>query len=102
VHAYSEPLSEYLRFELEAYKIQSEHGGEEIWMARRQSLPPATQAKLDDFMIFDDRRAIIPSYDNNNQLTGAVVTDAPGEIARLRELRDELLDHSVPLREFLK
>jgi hypothetical protein len=98
-HIYDLPLSEYLRFELEAYKVQA-RAGERIWMMPRSALADADTSA--DVMLFDRQRALIADYSPTGILLGATATDDPDDIARLDALRETCLAAGVPLDVFLR
>lgn len=100
VHVFSEPLSEYIRFELLAYEIQA-RAGEKIWMVPLEALNDEERKNLKDFMLFDLDKALIVDHNEIGTVIGAVVTEEPSDIARLRQLREKMLHVGIPLSEFV-
>ena len=54
-----------------------------------------------DFWLFDDRVAAVMIYDEGGNFLGAETTSDPEMIARYRQVRDRLMQHSVPLADYL-
>ena len=61
------PITEYLRWELECYRFNSEHG-EKIYFLDRISI--FDTLALHDFMVFDRKVAAIHDYDDDGLLRG--------------------------------
>jgi len=99
IHVFSLPLTEYLRFELEAYNIQAAKC-ERIWMVPAHRVDSADRAQLKDFMIFDTKRALVADYTASGSLTGATATDEPEDLVSLCSLRDRLIKTGIPWSEF--
>lgn len=101
IHVYDLPLSEYLRFELEAYKIQAE-AGEIISMISRDRSRQEGLDELTDFMLFDDSELLIPQYDSTNRLIGALYSNVEEDIAPLKWAYEVVLASGTPLSDFLR
>jgi len=101
VHVFSTPVSEYLKFEIEAYKIQSKIGGEKIWMVPQEILEEDIQDKLKDFMLFDNTLAIIVEHNSKCNIIGATLTDEEGDIKQLCKLKDCMVEKGIPINRFL-
>lgn len=99
IHVFSLPLTEYLRFELEAYDVQTGFG-EQIWMVPIERLSIQDRAGLKDFMMFDQARALIADYAGSGQLLGATATDEPKDLLELSSLRKRLLEAGIPWNKF--
>jgi len=95
------PLTSYLRWELGAYAFNEAHG-ESIYFVER-----ALEANLfdsyahHDFVLFDERLALIHDYDFQGTIQGGWELNSREGMLRLRELYQLLLDHAEPYREFL-
>lgn len=61
------PISEYLRWELECYKL-NEQQGERIYFAEHCEL--FDKYALHDFMVFDRFGAMVHDYDDNGEIKG--------------------------------
>lgn len=99
VHVVSEPLTDYLRFELACYEFSVE-AGEDI-----RILPATATADLDlpsfDYWLFDEQRAAVMYYGRRGTwLRTEIVTD-PEFIADCREWRDAALSRAIPLSNYL-
>lgn len=102
VHVFNIPLSEYIKFEVEAYKIQSKIGSEKIWMVPQKILKQKILKKLKDFMLFDNTRAIIVEYNPQCSIIGATLTDEKEDIKHLCRLKDYMLEKGIPINKFIK
>jgi hypothetical protein len=100
IHVLCKPLSDYLLFELEAYKIQSV-AGEEIYLVPWESIDASLQVELRDFMLFDRKYALVPSYDQQNKLSGGLVTDEPDQIRRISATAKSLLASGISLDSYI-
>lgn len=104
VHLIREPLSEYLKMEMQGY-IESQAAGEEIFLADADA--PALSSLGPDFWIFDDPAhsaggyAVLMHYDPNGQPESFAFVDDPRQLEALRAQRDTALERSVALNEFL-
>lgn len=101
VHAVSEPLSPYLRFELTCAYPANVKAGEQVRILRRRDwldphLPPW------DFWLFDDRQAAVLTYDSAGNWTGVRLTDDQQEVRLWCRARDLAMEHSVPLADFIR
>jgi hypothetical protein len=103
VHVVDEPLSEYVRFEMVAYR-ESVQAGEEIWIADRTA-DPALDGLQADFWLFDaetDRPfAALMDYDRDGHYVDAQVTSDGPTITACIAARDLALRHSIPLTAYL-
>lgn len=96
VHVVSQPVTDYVRFELALYR-HSVAWGEDVRIADRGDHPGL--ATLDvDFWIFDDQTVAVMDYDDEGRFHGAHLADDDPE--RYREMRSFALAASMPLREF--
>jgi len=98
VHVFERPLSEYLRFEIEVYRVQAV--AEEIWMVPLDRLPTEWRPKLQDFQLFDLKRAFIGIYDDIGRPTNNILSDDPDELAKLVEYRNKMIEVGIPLAAF--
>ncbi len=100
VHTFQTPLTEYIKFELEAYKIQQEFGYEKIYLVPEELF--LSKNNLKDFMLFDNKHAIIVDYNLDGKIEGATITTEKKDIENLLKLKDKLLDNGKPLTKFLE
>lgn len=100
IHVFITPLTEYLKFELEAYKVQSNIGNEKIYLVSKEMLKN-NNSKLKDFMLFDNKRAIIVKHNSKGKIIGATLTDEKEDIRKLLRFKNEMLKISIPLDKFL-
>lgn len=94
VRMLTDPLTDYLRFELSITPSAVE-AGEDI-----RFLTAACAAELElpkeDFWLFDDERVIVMVFGEHGVSGGELITD-PGKVAAYRAWRDAAVDAAVPL-----
>ena len=99
VHVVTEPLSDYLRFEITGYRLNVE-AGEDV-----RILPRRTTDGLDlpdhDFWLFDDRQVVRMRYDGNGAFLGAELADDQGSAERYRAWRDATAGAAVPYDRYI-
>ena len=101
VHVVSEPLSDYLEFELTRAYPANVAAGEDVRILRRTNWPHLLLPDH-DYWLFDDCVAAVMIYDENGNFLGADVISEPSEmVARYRRVRDRAMEHSVPLADYL-
>lgn len=93
VHMVSEPLSDYLRFEITGYRLNVQ-AGEDV-----RILPRQASADLDlpdhDFWLFDSRQVVCMRYDGQGAFLGAELVDDPGAADRYGAWREAALAAAV-------
>lgn len=97
VRVYSEPPTEYLRWQARITPLNIE-AGEDIRVltevqARELALPG------DDFWLFDDTR-VARMYFGESGFTGAELITEPGTVAQHRAWRDLAWEHAVPYEQY--
>src|SRR6266511_1847809 len=94
VHLFSEPLTDYMRYEF-AYYPHSAAAGEDV-----RVLPRAQAQGLDlpgrDYWLFDSRQAALMRFDADGHFYGVELTDDPHSEARCCYWRDLALHHAIP------
>ena len=99
VHVVSEPLSDYLRFEITGYRLNVE-AGEDV-----RILPRQATAGLDlpdhDFWLFDDHQVVCMRYDGEGAFLGAEQIDDPGAAARYGAWREAALGAAIPYDRYV-
>ena len=98
VRVLTEPLTDYLRFEL-SFTGQAVDAGEDIRLlaandARKLQLP------REDFWFFDDRLIAVLLFGDTG-VTAAEVIDDPSEVNRYRAVQQLALSAAVPYREWV-
>lgn len=77
------PLSQYMEWELESYKV-SESKGERIFCCNLKAVDTFMETTAQhDFMVFDCRFAYIYHYDNDGKLVGGWSTDDTEKVVQL-------------------
>jgi len=98
IRVLTEPLTDYLRFEL-SFTQQNVDAGEDI---RVMTLDRARELGLpdEDFWLLDDELAAVMHFDENGFRYADAVTE-PQEVERFREIRDRAWQDAIPFREYL-
>jgi hypothetical protein len=100
VRVLDDPLTDYQRYELQAYQ-ESQAAGEQIMIV------PRTQAEDwdQDFWLFDpdtsDARAVAMDYTPDGRWRGAVLVTDQRQVQSLSEIRRVALSRAVMLNEFI-
>ena len=95
------PLSDYLKWELECYKFNADHG-ERIYIGTGDKLIHIYEEfVLHDFMVFDQRLAFIHDYDESGEIRGGWTTTETEAIDRLISIFGTIKSLSMPLEQFL-
>jgi hypothetical protein len=99
VHVIEEPLSDYVRYELQAY-VPNVGAGEDVRVIAvpRGEWPEAVPRH--DFWLFDDERLWLMDYDERGGFQAARRINEPDALADHRRWRDVALARSIPLAEY--
>jgi hypothetical protein len=102
VHVVTEPVSDYIRFEL-AYYAPSAAAGEDI---RILAVPaggrvPGGLDEAGDFWLFDSARLFRLDYSPDGALIGGWLTTDPAEVGEACRWRDLAMAGAVPLAEYM-
>jgi len=95
VRGLTDPLTDYLRFELSFTHLNVD-AGEDV------RLLPAGQTRelpAEDFWLFDDEQVLTMRFGDNGLAGVDLVTDH-ARVARYREIRDIAWQNAVPFREY--
>lgn len=98
VRVVTEPLTDYTRFELAVFP-DLVAAGDEI---RVLALDDDTPAFPHDYWLFDDRDLWRMHYTDGGAYQGAENIPDPDEVDRHRQWRDDALQRSVPLHDYLE
>ncbi|WP_168200577.1 DUF6879 family protein [Allokutzneria sp. NRRL B-24872] len=99
VRVLSEPLTDYLRFEL-AITPSALDAGEDIRLLS-QGVAERLALGTSDFWLFDDKTVVLMDFDDNG-VCGADVITEPDEVVHYRAIRDRAWAHAVPAGEHRK
>lgn len=100
VHVVTEPLSDYLRFEIACGYPASVDAGENVRILRRNDHPDLILPPR-DFWMFDENRVAEMDYDQDGNFHGAEATTDPEMVTRYRQVRDLVMQLSIPLTDYL-
>lgn len=100
VRVLTDPLTDYLRFEL-AVTPHNEAAGEDVRVlsaSRAIELGPLPSA---DFWLFDDTLATVMHFDDGEGFQYAEAVTDPGQVAQFLEIREHVWDAAVSFREYV-
>src|SRR5207302_5571702 len=100
VHVVKEPLTEYLRYELEWGYADSVEAGEDI------RILPVADDWPDDlprfaFWLFDSRRSAVMHYDDQRRFLGAELREDPETVAQHCYWRDVAWHYAIPYMKYM-
>jgi hypothetical protein len=102
LHIIDLPLSNYLKFEIESYKISAQLG-EQIFFIKRENLKDLNLTlELKDFLMFDEKIVIVHQYDPQGVWQSSYLIEDPEEIAKYVSLKKILMTKATPMKEFLR
>lgn len=103
VHIVDEPLSDYVRYELDAAYPENVAAGEQVWIVDRASHPDLAPVQR-DFVLFDrgtDHASVIwYDYTPDGTLTG-YTPGTPTDLAACTELLGLARTHALPLADYM-
>lgn len=102
VHVVQEPLTDYLRYEFEAYRQNGEAGEEIRLVPVASSAWPTNLPVGQDFWLFDDREVWDMHYDSEGRFLEAARSDSASHLDDCRRWRDAALKQSISLSDYLR
>jgi len=96
VHVVTFPLSEYLNYELDAYKITKE---EVSFIERKEYLKMKKPFEPKEFWIIDDSHVFVQNYDSEGHWLGSTYLPGKEEASRHSKIKELLLSKALPLSE---
>lgn len=96
------PLTDYIKRQIESYKILEELG-EEIFIMTLDDAKMILGEKKDniqDFLMFDEKRMIVNVFNDNRERTHSLISEDILEIQPFVATKHLLLPKAVPFREF--
>jgi Family of unknown function (DUF6879) len=97
VHGVCEPLTPYLRYELQWSYPPNVAAGEDVRIARTAAAPPVR-----DFWLFDSTALLWLDYDASGCLVSTELDDNPASIVQANHWRDVAMHTAVPLDDFMR
>ena len=92
VHIVEEPLTTYLEWEIEYYKLVNiPKVGEKVFLLDKSEIKADLKIPKGDILIFDKKKVIENIYNNNGLSTGSKIYENPEELKPFLELRDIIL-----------
>ncbi|MGW1195646.1 DUF6879 family protein [Streptomyces sp. NPDC002536] len=101
VRVVSEPVTDYIRWELELTPMNHEAGEEIRWLPRHR-VPDGLEfpAKGNDWWLFDDATLAITHFRPDGRFAGAELTTDPAVIGHAVRVRDGLWSAATPYDEY--
>jgi hypothetical protein len=99
VHVVEEPLSDYIRYELNAY-VPNVEAGEQVRLIPVQRGTWPTGMPQHDYWLFDDKRLWLMDYNPAGAFEAARLVDDPIAIEQHRRWRDAAIASSIPLADY--
>lgn len=100
VHVVTEPVSDYVRFELLRGYPASVEAGEDIRILGRQAAIRAGLSST-DFWLFDDHLAARLAYDRDGKVANVFMERDPAFVSWYRAFRDTALQISIQLADYV-
>lgn len=98
VRVVTEPLSDYIRFEMDG-TVYNDAAGEDIRYLPRHH-PVAAQLPGEDYWLFDSRMFCRLNFDADDQLTSFELIDDPGEVVWRCRWRDAAWHYAIPYHKY--
>jgi hypothetical protein len=99
VHVVTEPLSDYLRYEMDGYRL-TVAAGEDVRILPR-SVARELELPGEDFWLFDDGPVARMHYDRHSTLLGSELVEEPEVVARYCRWRDVALEAATPYARYV-
>ena len=100
VHLVTEPLTDYLRYEMGVWYPQNTEAGEDIRILLDHL--PRTSMPARDYWLFDSHHLWIMEYDGEGRFLGTEQVTDPGEIVQHAYWRDAALHHAIGFGEYAR
>jgi hypothetical protein len=105
VHLVTEPLSDYLRYELQWWYEPNSRAGDDVRILPENMVPagdlPAL-ATLGDYWLFDSRDLWVMHYDADGRFGYAEQVADPGVIITCSYWRDAAMHYAVPYADYMR
>jgi hypothetical protein len=102
VHVVTEPLTDYMRYELEWWYGPNVEAGEDI---RILPVPPPGGVLLlpdHDYWLFDSRHLWVMAYAADGQFLYAECVDDPAQVVTHAYWRDAMLHNAIPYVDYMR
>lgn len=94
------PISDYLKYEFEAYRI-AEGYGEKIFIVKSNDvISLINSVNISDYLLFDNSTAAIHNYNAKGSLLGGWTVKNKIAVNNYKEISDQLLKEAVPFNKF--
>jgi hypothetical protein len=105
VHLVNEPLTDYLRYELEWSYPPNVEAGEDIRILPAgdvSGVRRATLAALGDYWLFDSSDLWVMEYDDEGRFRSIEQASGPSDIVLHARWRDAALHHAIPYADYMR
>ena len=100
VHSLPEILTPYLRYEIEWGYAHNIEAGEDVRLLTPDAPAEVRALATRDYWLFDDE-IILMNYDRDGRLQGVELESGPARTRHYIAIKDVLLTHAIPVREYL-
>jgi hypothetical protein len=105
IHLVSEPLSDYLRYELEWWYRPNTEAGDDVRILPEHMVPAGelpVLAALGDYWLFDSSDLWVMRYDSDGRFQHAEQVTDPGAIVTRSYWRDAALHYALPYADYMR
>jgi len=97
------PLSDYLKYEIDFWQKSIKYGEQILFLKQNDYQKIITSIKFEpeDFWMFDDKKLIIFHYNISGEWIGEEVISEQNIIDKYKNVKQELIRHSVLMQKFL-
>lgn len=96
------PIHDYLRYEIESYKLSNKYG-EDVLFAERAIVVDCMQSTVvtNDYWLFDDKIVLLFHYTKDGRWLGEELVETESAVQPYLLLKQCLLEHALPMDTFL-
>jgi uncharacterized protein DUF6879 len=105
VHLVREPLSDYMRYELEWWYEPNSEAGDDVRLLPARQVPAgelATFGALGDYWLFDSSDLWVMEYDGDGKFVQMEQVSDPGVIVSRTYWRDAALHYAIPYIDYMR
>jgi len=105
VHVVNEPLTDYLRYELEWSYPPNVEAGEDVRILPACDVPddgPPTLGNINDHWLFDSSDLWVMQYDYQGRFVSIQQVDIPESIVTANRWRDAALHYAIPYADYMR
>lgn len=101
LHIVELPLTDYMRYEIESYRISKRYG-EQIYLVCRKDVHDLEKTvRIRDYLLFDEEKVILQFHNQFGEFEYAEVSEITSEVKPYVLSKTALLNRAKPLNDFL-